>query len=220
MAFEVSKYQDINKTIDEYYADVKTIKFERKIIEYYPRTLILLVASKYESSIKDKINAFLYHPKSLWQSLANNVKNKGDIDKLPEIAFKKFYTNPSLDASQFYNFWGGITFRDKVKTRFEFLNNEIISQIEEILRKLEDISSLKNIDKEFEKYDAINDCLKINFDDAEQSFLEIKKQRNCVAHNFLSTEFSSTFEIVVELYYKSMSYAMALEDIFIDMTEE
>lgn len=220
MAFEVSKYHDVNKTIDEYYSDVKTIKFERKIIEYYPRTLVLLIASTYESSIKDKMSAFLYHPKAHLQNLANNLISKYDIDKIPYKAFQKFYTDPNYDASGFYNFWGEKAFRDNVKSRFEVIRKEKIKQVEEIICKLEDISDLKNIDKEFEKYDAINDCLKTNFNDSEHSFLVIKKQRNCVAHNFLSPNFSSTFEVIIELYYKSISYAMALEEVFIDMTEE
>lgn len=234
MAFEVSKYQDINKTIDEYYIDQKTIRSERKIIEYYPRTLLLLITSTYESAIKNRINTFVMHPKASEQRLIEYARdypklNEGSDKKikkkeLHEVAYQrlraKSNSDENGDATPFYDLWGGTIFKEKVKNQFQEIRSNKNETVTSILDQLSTITQIENIENEYTKYDTIKDCINITFEVAEQSFLELKKKRNRVAHNFLTNNFSNTFEEIVVLYYNSMYYAMALEDIFIDMTEE
>ena len=195
---DISSFNAINSLVEEYYDDKSNLNPNKLIMQYYHRMFVLLVASTFERKIKDSIDYFI----------SNSVRNYPNIKiRNSESAYKKFHTDPILDANPFYNLFVGIGFESNLIVEFnQHMNNKKII----INQKIQDFNNINIHYDELENISIILD--ETDFSEAEQAFLRLKFYRNQVAHNFLTNNFSNTtFNEIKEYYYKSMYYVEALE---------
>jgi len=193
----ISAFNAINNLIEEYCNDKANLNPNKLIMQYYHRMFTLLVASTFESSVKDSIDVFINNSLNKYPSIQIHSSDK---------LYKKFYTDPNLDANPFYDMFCGIDFKNQLTTTF---NSNLASHKEVIKLRIQGFSNINVPCEELETVNLILD--EINFDEAETAFLKLKYNRNKVAHNFLTNSFSNTtFNDIKEYYYKSMYYVESL----------
>ena len=222
-----SHYHAIDALISEYEEDVKTIKPERQMIRNYPKVLILSATSSFERYIKDDLEAFVRSPVSpiattypKISTLMRNKPNKPIADKI--YAKLEGYDDNGiehLDASNFYELFGGDTFKSTMESKYL---DEKSGEKQKIEAKIVGLSSLvgteEKYDEDYAKCTDIMDKLDLStFDIAERAFLSMKLIRNRVAHNYLSGS-SNTFEDIRGLFYDAVLYVVAMEKTIEEIT--
>lgn len=211
-------YPIFKKIIDDFEYDKTIFTSNKAIMSYYPQLFLLAIVSTFEKEIKEKCNNIVTHPAIALTSfpkfnkiLLSNVWNYTD-----EI-YKKFRAREKngleiLDASLFYDIFGGTNFKNDVVENFLI---EKQKQIRDYINVISSITPLLGRDVKYdndfaEKDDIRNRLNVLQFTNAEIAFLKLKLRRNRVAHNFL-TGISDTFEDIKNLYYDAVLYVVAIK---------
>ena len=215
-------FPEIDRIIRGYDKENKVLKIDSVSIENYPKVFTLCAASVFEKRIKDKLKLFLSNPvspintsyPSIW-SIVSSSSDKA-VDKI----FAKFEAYNSngidhLDASKFYNLFGGITFKNAVATEYEALRelqkNHAGEQATRVLGLIS--SGYKDLDDSYailiDMVDQLNLC---TFERAEEAYLNIKLRRNKVAHNFM-TELLDSFNDLRIFYYGAALYIASVDKV-------
>jgi hypothetical protein len=216
-----SPYADLDKLIDEYEDDNRTLRPEKFIMLNYPKLFIMSVASLFENQIKRNCDDFIDHPLiplSIHYPYINNLSS--NFLSKSEMIYRTFYTKDNntgemhLDASKFYELFNGNSFKSKVKTQFQ---SELIIRSSYFSKQIDSLTNLLGVGTDNQKYerdyakfcdyqDRISNC---TFESAEESFLSIKYKRNMVAHDYINGT-SDTFEDIRNLYLLASVYMVSL----------
>lgn len=222
-----SHYQELDKLIQEYDEDIKLIRADKLIIINYPKVFTMSVGSSFEYYIKERINEFLLNPLQLIEpnypkihALSKKDKNKPMADKVYAklLSYAKEGVE-TLDASCFYDLFGGESFKNNVISNFLSEREARLTETDRRLQPLGDlIGTDDKYDEDYAKYSDIKERLEnCSFNNAEQAFLSIKLRRNRVAHNYLHG-LSDSFEDIRNFYYDAVLYVIALEKAISDLT--
>lgn len=221
-----SQYRDIEKLIKEYEEDFNTIRQERIVMRNYPKVLVMSAASYFECQIKKKCEAFINNPKLPldvnYPKIFALRRNKPKVDQM----FAKLcaYENngvETLNAKEFYNFFGENKFECDVKSKY---NNERLDYISIIDGLISDLKPLYEKDENKYGFDYLKQCElkeefeKCSFEDAEKSYLYLKLKRNRLAHDYING-LSDTFEDLTRFYNKAVIYVVSLEKAIIELTK-
>ena len=221
-----SQYRDIEKLIKEYEEDFNTIRQERIVMRNYPKVLVMSAASFFECQIKKKCEAFIDNPKLPldvnYPKIFALCRNKPKVDQM----FAKLYAYENngvetLDAKEFYNFFGENKFECDVKSKY---NNERLDYISNIDELINDLKPLYDKDENKYGFDYLKQCElkeeleKCSFKDAERSYLNLKLKRNRLAHDYING-LSDTFEDLRSFYNKAVIYVVSLEKAIIELTK-
>jgi len=223
-----SPYHQLDKLIDEYEEDSRIIKTDKLIMVNYPKVYVMTVTSTFEKQIKLCCQNFIDYPlipltpclSTLMQSCAR--KNMPITDAM----YGKFYTfnrntnTINFDTTKFYDFWGGITFRNSVETVFE---TELASRLEKYQNIVDGLLPLlesgEHYEREYAKNIDIRDrLLCCTFVSSEKAFLELKLRRNKVAHDYMNG-LSDSFENIRDFYLDAVLYISSLEKAIVDITD-
>lgn len=221
-----SKYSEIDNLIKEYEEDSKTFRSKRLVMQNYPKIFVMSAASLFELNIKKCCKDFLDYLKKNNQELKypviikilKNQKIRSKIDNM-FAKLKGGYGAEQLDATQFYDLFGGNDFQKEVEFNFN------INKSNELNFITQKINGLQNLGEQEEKYiyDYIKQCEikdeldKCTFKDAEEAYLSLKYKRNIVAHNYING-LSDTFEDLQKFYIKAVIYVVSLEKAIMDLT--
>lgn len=225
-----SPYHQLDKLIDEYEEDSRTIKTDKLIMVNYPKVYVMTVASTFERQIKQRCQDFIDFPlvplasypviDSLIQSCSG--QNKPVTDGM----FGKFYTlnittgTINLDANKFYDLFGGLIFKNNVETIF---NLELAVRLAKYQSIVDGLLSLldsgEQYEREYAKNTDIRDRLRnCTFVCAENAFLNLKFRRNKVAHDYING-LSDSFENIRDFYLDAVVYVIALEKAIVNLTD-
>ena len=124
-----------------------------------------------------------------------------------------------LDASQFYDLFGGTAFKMDLISRFASEKACRKTDAENVAQVLSvHLGTNEKIDEEYAKQSDIADRLHVcTFEIAERAFLSLKLRRNKVAHNYLHG-LSDSFGDIRAFYYDAISYVVALEGAIENLT--
>lgn len=216
-----SSYPQIKKLMNDYSEDSKLIRSDREIISQYPKIFVLSVVSLFEQTIKNKLENLIDHPAISLSSFSslNTLIRKNPTKYVDKVYAKlEAYQDNSgsqvLNATNFYNLFGGSPFSTEIEAEFEKEKAKQIQSYELMMAKLEPLCD--SDDKIFEKYSELDD-IKIllnrsSFHSAEQSFLILKFKRNFIAHNYLDVN-NDSFEDLKKIYYDAALYAISLSNV-------
>lgn len=217
-----SPYHELDKLIDEYEKDARIIKTDKLIMRNYPKVFVTSVASTFEHQIKAKCQNFIEFPLLPLSTYPSLISLKSHCSRkniiLTDSIFGKFHTFDrtnnliQLDATEFYNLFGGATFKFKVQSIFDTELAVRIAKYEDTEIKLR---LLIEIDEKYEwEYlkndDNLSKLRGSNFASAESSFLQIKLKRNQVAHDYING-LSDTFNDLINFYLDAVLYVTSLE---------
>lgn len=224
-----SPYFYLDRLIEEFEEDSRTINSEKLIMINYPKVFVMTVASSFEREIKKRCRDFINSPilpistYTDLDSLINycNNRNYSVIDKM----YAKFYTynqntnSISFDASKFYELFGGVTFRNDVEVIF---TNEIGNKVLKYQQMVDQlyllVDSGEQYERDYVRYDDILARLKVcTFSMAETAFLNIKYRRNKVAHDYING-LSDTFNDLSNFYFDAVIYVISIEKAIINIT--
>lgn len=215
-----SDYVELRRLVDEYEEDVKIIRPDKMIMLNYPKLFTMSAASSFEHSIKKLLADFIQFPCGTIsitfpqiQLLAQRNVGKPLEDKM--FAKLEGYENsgiPVLDASKFYDLFGGQAFKEDVKTNFEIERLRRIQLEEGFIEKLvELLGQGEQYERDYAKHDDIKGRLsQCTFENAERAYLTLKLKRNRVAHDYLHG-LSDSFEDIRNFYYDAILYVIGLE---------
>jgi hypothetical protein len=225
-----SPYHQLDKLIDEYEVDSRTIKSDKLIMVNYPKVYVMTVASLFERQIKQRCQDFIDFPLipitsyTVLHSLLRFClsQNKPATDGI----FGKFRTldrtssTVNLDAGKFYDLFGGGLFKTNVETNF---NSELVDRSTKYQTIVDGllplIESGDQYEREYAKNTDIRDRLgRCTFASAENAFLNLKLRRNQVAHDYING-LSDSFEDIRDFYLDAVVYVIALEKTIIDLTD-
>lgn len=227
----VSSYQILDKFLDEFEEDSRTIINYKQIMQNYPKTFVLFVASLFERNIKLRLNDFIDYPLS---PLATTYPDISSLKaRYPDIITDKIFANLKgyeddsgvevLCANSFYDLFGGTVFKTNLKANYDAYRDKKIHSISERVVALELLLETPDSSKyedDFAKYSDIKDRLDLcTFDIAEKAYLTIKLKRNRVAHDYLNGLSDSLENIRDSFYYYAVLYVLALEDTISSLTD-
>ncbi len=212
-------YPTIKRLIDEYHKDRGIFAAQKEIFLYYPQLFILTMVSQFEKEIKNKTNDVISNPiiplpqiSRQLDSIVLRAPNKY-IDRI----YGKFIAHATptgilLSATDFYNLFGGQSFKIKIERYFTQEKQVQVSEYQKIISFL---SPLLNTSEDYnEKYaendEILNIIQNLTFSEAETAFLELKLRRNKVAHDFFGGT-TDTFEDIKKLYYQAVLFIVALK---------
>lgn len=225
-----SPYPQLDKLIDEYEEDSRIIKTDKFIMVNYPKVYVMTVASTFEKQIKQRCQDFIDYPlttldsypaiKRLIQSCA--LRKKPITDGM----YGKFYTlhrdtnTINLDAKEFYNIFGGITFKSNVEDIF---NSELEERLKNYQSIVDGLLPLVEVGNQYEREyakntDIVDKLSRCTFVSAEKAFLELKLRRNNVAHDYMNG-LSDSFENIRDFYLDAMLYVVSLEKAITNLTD-
>ena len=219
------RYKDLEKLIDEYEVDTQNICSTKLILQNYPQVFTLSVASSFENNIKLDLDSFLMnplHPLTTYPGI-NQMVNSNNPTPVPERMYKKFYTDPALTAEPFYQLFNGAPFKTSVQTHFANRRAQELTSYQSRVAALETLinNSSEDEEKYANAYVAADDravrLQQLTFDVAEQAFLNIKKRRNQVAHDFIHG-LTDSFVDLRTFYFDAIIYILALSDALADLT--
>ena len=214
-------YSQLDKLIDEYDTDIKSIRSDKLIMINYPKLFVMSAASLFELQIKERCKDFINFPLTPINpnypniiTLSNQNRNKPMTDKM----FAKLMAYDSsgvetLNANEFYLLFGGHSFKSAVESNFITILSNRISDYE---KKTDALSILigqgdNQLDSNYAKFSEIVDRLRrCNFSVAENAYLSLKLRRNRVAHDFING-MSDTFNDIRFFYLDAVAYVIALE---------
>lgn len=217
-----SHYDELDKLIKEYEEDFRTIKSERLIMKNYPKVLVICAASSFEYQIKNRCQEFLDSPTLPLASYPHISALKSKKPKIDQMFAKlQGYDDgiEHLNAENFYNLFGGQTFKDRVE------NNFLAQKLATIAHITTKISGLQVLVGQGEQYDFdyikqsdLKDLIEqSSFNEAEKAYLSLKLRRNRVAHDYING-LSDTFEDIQKFYYLAVIYVVALEAAITELT--
>ncbi|MEG0485670.1 MAG: hypothetical protein RR576_09515 [Oscillospiraceae bacterium] len=225
-----SPYHQLDRLIDEYEEDSRIIKTDKLIMVNYPKVYVMTVASTFERQIKQRCQDFIDFPLI---PLAEYPVVSGIVPycirnnkPITDGMYGKFYTlhrttnTINLEATQFYDFFGGIEFKNKVEIIF---NTELGHRIEKYQKivggLLPLLDSGEQYEREYAKCIDIRDRLaNCTFATAEKAFLELKLRRNKVAHDYING-LSDSFEDIRDFYLDAVLYVVAIEKAIVNLTD-
>lgn len=224
-----SPYHQLDKLIDEYEEDSRTIKTDKLIMINYPKVYVMTIASTFERQIKKRCQDFIDFPLNPLTSYPDiyslirfcTRKNKPVTDGM----FGKFYASNrtantiNLDASEFYNLFGGVIFKNNVETIFNFELAIRLAKYQNIVEGLLPLlDSGEQYEREYAKNtDIIDRLINCTFASAENAFLNLKLRRNKVAHDYING-LSDSFENIRDFYLDAVVYVIALEKAIVNLT--
>ena len=223
-----SHYNELDRLISEYEKDVKLIKDDKLIMKNYPKLFVMSVASLFEHEVKCLLENFYNNPIAQIpvaypkiDRLARGRGNKPIEDRL----FAKFesYENNAgslvLNAEEFYELFGGISFRSVVCQNYELERINRLQKEEQMLSNLVTLlGENEQYEEDYAKHCDIKERLeRCTFERAEQAYLSLKLRRNKVAHNYIFGLLDS-FEDVRNFYYDAILYIIGLEKAILSIT--
>lgn len=218
----------LDKLIDEYEEDSRIIKRDKLIMINYPKVYVMTVASAFERRIKERCEDFIHFPRrslTFYPKIQSLIQFSTDTPVTDKM-FAKFYTfnrstnTINLDASKFYELFGGIKFKNSVEVIF---NSELTSRLAEYQSTVDNLLPLldrgEQYEREYAKNMDIRDRLiNCTFALAENAFLNLKLRRNKVAHDYING-LSDSFEDIRDFYLDAVLYVTALEKAIENLTD-
>lgn len=213
-----SHYPIIERMIEEYEIDKTVLQTNRMIIAQYPKMFVMNIMSSFEQKIKERITNIITHPLlplstyPNFQRLITRNRNKQVDSVYGKLLAYENAGIEILNATEFYNLFGGSAFIIEVQNNFNAERLLQLSEIEPIVNSLEPLLGTSNtVDEEYckqeERREKISNC---NFQKAETAFLSLKLRRNRVAHDY-SFGLSDSFEDIRTFYFEAVLYSIALE---------
>lgn len=217
------QYAELEKLIKEYEEDSINLRSERLVMKNYPKVLTMSAASSFERNIKNSCQDFLDNPKHPIITTYPNIQRLLNSNRpAVDLMFAQLRTlNNSvecLDASRFYDLFGGATFESNVRSLFSTELSNKISEIEEVVNQLVGLVDLNDayaLDY-VNKTDLLDQLKNASFEDAESAYLSLKLRRNRVAHDYING-LSDTFEDIKKFYNLAILYIIALENSIRDL---
>ena len=225
-----SPYHQLDKLIDEYEEDSRSIKADKLIMTNYPKLYVMTVASTFERLIKQRCQDFIDFPLlplTSYPSIVSlitfcNSHSKPVVDGM----FGKFYTQDrnsgtvNLQAIKFYELLGGVIFKNNVQAIFA---TELAARLTNYQNIVDNLLLLldsgEQYEREYAKNTDIRDRLTIcTFNSAENAFLNLKLRRNQVAHDYING-LSDSFENIRDFYLDAVVYVIALEKAIVSLTD-
>lgn len=217
-----SPYHQLDRLIDEYEEVSRLIKADTIIMVNYAKVFLMTAASTFEHIIKQRCQDFINFPLIPISSYANlysliqycNRKNIIVVDSM----FGKFHTQNrttglvNLDATNFYNLFGGGVFKNSIEIIFNIELNNRITKFQDVVDNLSPlIGKSEQFNCAYVKNDDILERLKrCTFSISETAFLNLKLKRNQVAHNYING-LSDSFNDISNFYFDALIYVMALD---------
>ena len=215
-----SSYAELWRLVNEYEEDVKIIRRDKMIMLNYPKLFTMSVASSFEHKIKALLADFIQYPCGPISTTFPQIhvlSRRGGGKPLEDKMFAKLegFENGGitvLDASKFYDLFGGQAFKDDVSSNFEIEKQRRILEEEGIIDKLVSLLGQDDrYDKDYAQHSDIKDRLSLcSFENAEKAYLTLKMKRNRVAHDYLNG-LSDSFEDIRNFYYDAILYVIGLE---------
>lgn len=221
-------FPKIKNVIDEFEDDNKILRADREIILLYPRIFTLLVVSTYEQKIKENCGNIVKAPSVPMQQFPCLQKFVRDN---PNNYVNKMYSkiesymnadgNDVLNATNFYNLFGGTLFSSKLNDYYDELKKSEVAEYKNHIDSLWGaIGNDDRIDNIYLQLDEIYQrLLSSNFRKSERAFLLLRKKRNLIAHDFL-VQFLDSFSDICALFYDSSLYVVALNKALSDLSTE
>jgi hypothetical protein len=225
-----SPYHQLDKLIDEYEEDSRTIKTDKLIMINYPKVYVMTIASTFERQIKQRCQDFIDFPLvplTSYPAINSLIQNcAGQNKPVTDGMFGKFHTidrNTStinLDANKFYDLFGGVGFKNNVETIF---NSEVAARLAKYQSIVDGLLPLINSGEQYEREYAKNTDIRdrlgnCTFASAEDAFLNLKLRRNKVAHDYING-LSDSFENIRDFYLDAVVYVIALEKAIMGITD-
>ena len=220
-----SLYGELEKLIKEYEEDFHTIRSERLVMKNYPKVLAMSSASSFEYQIKNCCQEFIDNPLLPINPNYPNITSLQGRKPIVDQMFAKLegYHDSNgveqLHAEKFYDFFGGQAFKQIVIANF---NRELTNKLQIITNRINGLQSLLGQDDKYD-YDYAKQCdlkdelERCTFEDAENSYLNLKLRRNRVAHDYING-LSDTFEDLQKFYNTAVIDVVALELSIISLT--
>ena len=189
-------------------------------IENYPKVFTLCSASVFEKRIKDKLQLFLNNPinpiSTSYPSIMTLINRHHDkaVDKIfAKLEAYNLNGIDHLDASKFYDLFGGTIFKNIIISEYENLRELQRNHAHEQADKVFELISLGYKDVE-DSYaillDMVDQLELCTFDRAEEAYLNIKLRRNKVAHVF-TAELLDSFNDLRIFYYGAALYIASVD---------
>ena len=212
-------FPSIERVIAGYDCENKTYNSRSVSIENYPKVLTLCSASVFEKTIKDRVRLFLKHPASPISSTYPQIARMSHKNSKPleDTIFGKFVASnrsgvENLDATRFYDLFGGMSFKILVETKFIELRDRQKMHADDQAKKMADLIKTGYRQNE-ESYSILIDMVdqldRCTFDRAESAYLNIKLRRNQVAHDYM-TDLLDSFNDLRVFYYGASLYIVAV----------
>ena len=222
-----SCYVELKCLVDEYDEVVKIIRPDKMIILNFPKSFTMSVASSFEHRIKLLLADFLQYPCAAIPTSfpqIDSLSRRGTGKPLEDKIFAKLegYENGGvavLDATKFYDLFGGQTFKNIVKSYFEVEREHRIAIEEDYTGKLfELLGQGEQYERDYAKHSDIKERLvNCTFEVAENAYLTLKLKRNRVAHDYVHG-LSDSFEDIRNFYYDAILYVIGLEKALENLT--
>lgn len=218
-----SQYAELDKLIEEYEQDSRTIRSEKMIMKNYPKVLLMSAASSFEYNIKNRCQDFYDNPKL---PIAQNypkiyaIKRSHIVDQMYNKieAYNKNGVE-YLSANKFYELFNGQAFKVRVKTIFTMELQQRTQKVEEQINYLTPLLGINDqYDLDYAKCCDLKTAYeRCSFDDAEEVFLSLKLRRNRVAHDYLNG-LTDTFIDIQNFYNIAVIYVVSLEATIEELT--
>lgn len=222
-------FPEIEHIIRGYDKESEVLSIDSVSIENYPKVFTLCSASVFEKRIKDKLRIFLNNPQSVlslsYPGVVNMINRHHDnaVDKI-FAKLKAYNANgiDCLDASGFYDLFGGVVFKNAIATEYDRLREEQKNSANAKAIKLFELISMGYMEYE-NSYAILIDMVErldlCTFDRAEEAYLSIKLRRNKVAHNYI-TELLDSFNDLRAFYYGAALYIASVDTILSGMVSQ
>ncbi len=224
------RFPEIERIIKGYDKENKVLSMDSVSIENYPKVFTLCSASVFEKRIKEKLNLFLVNPRE--PIVSSYPKIKKIIDKNPNNYIDKIFGKlkafndsngiDTLDASEFYELFGGDIFKLTIAKAYEELREMQKTHANNQAEKMLDLISSGYKDCE-EPYALLIDMVEqldlCSFERAEESYLSIKLRRNKVAHNYMN-DLLDSFNDLRLFYYGAALYITSVDSAISGLVSE
>jgi hypothetical protein len=220
-----NRYAELDKLIQEYEEDFIPISSERLMMKNFPKVLTMSSASLFEFNIKNTCKEFLDNPKNpidpSYPLIVRMLRKPKPVTDQMFAKLEAYDDNgiEHLDASPFYDLFGGPAFRALVESFFTTQLSQKTQDASTIINALLPlVDQGKKFETEYAKYIVLKDELDLcTFASAEMAYLSLKLRRNRVAHDYLHG-LSDTFEDIRKFYTIAVIYVIALEEAIKDLT--
>lgn len=180
------------------------------LMQFFPKILLISVASLFENEIKQTYNKFTMHP-----MITGCKASAGTV-------YKKFHTEPLFSTINFDNYFTrpSFDFKSTVEQHFNQLKVSEVLCIDTTHSQLKAVHNPpEETSKQIVEYEGHSHRLNnLRFDDAWTTFLELKSLRNKIAHDFTAA-LSHTFDDITLKYYNALLYVKAVQNTLKSITK-